>query len=102
VEQATQRHILSLRMGCFCNPGAGEAAFRVDPILLDHLDETGLQAGATLDDLLKFLGIPTGGAIRASFGPVSTFRDAQRLMVLAAEFRDGQIEERQLPPREQC
>lgn len=68
---------ISLRTGCFCNPGAGEYAFE-----LDHRRVTGTIArGAdTVDEYLDLLDLPIGGAVRVSLGLVSSVEDVDRLM----------------------
>jgi hypothetical protein len=46
---------ISLRTGCFCNPGAGEAAFSIDPSALRGLERT---RDGTVDDYLARSGFP--------------------------------------------
>ena len=65
---------ISLRTGCFCNPGAGEAAFAIDRGAL--IASAGRTVG-TLDDYLELLGLPSGGAIRVSVGLASNFADVE-------------------------
>ena len=87
-ELATERRI-SIRTGCFCNPGAGETAEGLT-------EEDVLAAVATGADLTlpRFLQIIThrngksAGAIRVSFGIASNFADAYRFMQFAAGLRD--------------
>jgi selenocysteine lyase/cysteine desulfurase len=87
-ELATERRI-SIRTGCFCNPGAGETAEGLT-------EEDVLAALATGTDLTlpRFLQIIThrhgksAGAIRVSFGIASNFADAYRFMQFAAGLRD--------------
>jgi molybdenum cofactor sulfurtransferase len=93
---------ISLRTGCFCNPGAGEVGFGLSPV---HLQAAALRmrrSSVTKDDLLYWLGMENGGAIRASFGAVSTFRDAERLVRLVQCFRDGPPPMAGLPDRNHC
>ena len=90
---------LSLRTGCFCNPGLGEAAFDIGRLSLLRL--FGRQA-LTIDAYLTELGLPTGGAIRASFGVVSNFEDVRRLIEFVATYRNRNYDNPDLPPREQC
>jgi molybdenum cofactor sulfurtransferase len=87
-ELATERRI-SIRTGCFCNPGAGETAEGLT-------EEDFLAALATGVDLTmpRFLQIIThrngksAGAIRVSFGIASNFADAHRFVQFAAGLRD--------------
>lgn len=67
----------SLRTGCFCNPGASEAAFGITRASLRGADRNG---AATLEGYLTLLGLPSGGAIRVSFGIASTIDDVQRFL----------------------
>jgi selenocysteine lyase/cysteine desulfurase len=65
---------ISLRTGCFCNPGAGEEAFDISRSLLRG--QIGRMAGGTtLDDYLARLGMPSGGAVRVSLGIASSPAD---------------------------
>jgi selenocysteine lyase/cysteine desulfurase len=65
---------ISLRTGCFCNPGAGEEAFDISRSLLRG--PIGRMAGGTtLDDYLTRLGMPSGGAVRVSLGIASSPED---------------------------
>ncbi|GAA2326060.1 aminotransferase class V-fold PLP-dependent enzyme [Streptomyces kunmingensis] len=65
---------ISLRAGCFCNPGAGEAAFAIGAA---QLARTGRHHHGldTIDAYLDHLGLPTGGAVRVSLGLSSTAGD---------------------------
>jgi selenocysteine lyase/cysteine desulfurase len=88
VEELATAEGISLRTGCFCNPGAGEAA--------EELTEADMLAGASDDDisLPRFLRIiehrtgKSAGAIRVSFGLVSNFTDAYRVRQFVAGLRD--------------
>lgn len=65
---------ISLRTGCFCNPGAGEEAFAISRRLLrGQIGRMG--SGSTLDDYLAELGMPSGGAVRLSLGIASSSAD---------------------------
>jgi len=89
VEELAGEHRISLRTGCFCNPGAGETA---EGITAEDI-ETAL---ATTSDLslprfLQFIthrGGKSAGAIRVSFGIASNFADAERFLQFAAGLRD--------------
>jgi molybdenum cofactor sulfurtransferase len=89
VEELAGEQRISLRTGCFCNPGAGETA---EGITADDV----AAALAIRDDLTlaRFLEIVTArggksaGAIRASFGLASNFSDAERFVQFARSFRD--------------
>ena len=85
MDRVAREHNISLRTGCFCNPGAGEAAFTVSrqTLLGGEFGE-----GMILDDYVREIGLPSGGAIRASLGLASSFSDVYRFAGFADEFRD--------------
>jgi molybdenum cofactor sulfurtransferase len=99
VDRVARRHNISLRTGCFCNPGAGEVAFTIDRATLVG-GEFG--AGMALDDYLRLIGLPSGGAIRASLGLASNRADIERFGVFAREFVDLAGVPHDLPPRTAC
>ncbi|RKN32156.1 aminotransferase class V-fold PLP-dependent enzyme [Micromonospora musae] len=91
----------ALRTGCFCNPGSAEAAFGIDPGLLRRAILTHAE---TIDQHLATLRLPTGGAVRISFGLASTAADAQRFLSFAESTyldRSGRADIR-LAPRIRC
>jgi hypothetical protein len=53
---------------CFCSPGAGEVAFTISR---ETLVGGEFGDGMTLDDYIDAIGLPSGGAVRAS--PPATF-----------------------------
>ncbi len=91
---------LSLRTGCFCNPGSGEAAFDIGrPSSLRSFRKPAL----TIDAYITELGLPIGGALRVSFGIASNFQDAQRFVEFVdTTYRNRRCETQNLPPREHC
>jgi selenocysteine lyase/cysteine desulfurase len=89
VERRAAGASISLRTGCFCNPGPGEAA--------EDITEEDIVAGLaanpdlTLPLFLQMIthrGGKSAGAIRVSFGIASNFADAQRFYEFAASLRD--------------
>jgi len=89
VEELAGQRRISLRTGCFCNPGAGETA--------EGITEEDVSAAlAERPDLTLplFLQIVTArggksaGAIRVSFGLASNFADADRVVQFAETLRD--------------
>jgi selenocysteine lyase/cysteine desulfurase len=73
---------ISLRTGCFCNPGVAEYAFGIPrEALLRRAESPGA-------DHLRELGVESGGAVRVSVGLPTTFRDVYRFMQFASSFRD--------------
>jgi len=92
---------ISLRTGCFCNPGATEAAFGLDQRKLRAARRAlGQRADATLDDYLPLVGMQTGGAVRVSLGVVSTLADVEAFLDFAERtYRDRRPELAGLAPR---
>jgi molybdenum cofactor sulfurtransferase len=99
VDRIARRYKISLRTGCFCNPGAGEVAFTISR---ETLVGTEFGEGMTLDDYVQDIGLPSGGAIRASLGVASNFADVKRFMRFATEFVDLTAVPGDLPPRTVC
>jgi molybdenum cofactor sulfurtransferase len=99
VDHLAGLHNISLRTGCFCNPGAGEVAFTISRETL-----VGGEFGdsMTLDDYIGVLGLPSGGAVRASLGLASNFADVDRFTTFAREFVDLAAVPDDLPPRTGC
>ncbi|HKR72238.1 MAG TPA: cysteine desulfurase, partial [Streptosporangiaceae bacterium] len=91
---------ISIRTGCFCNPGAGEGAFA-----LTKADWRRALAGRarTMDQYLDLLGLPSGGALRASVGLVSTLRDVEQFLAFVeTTYQDRAVDVDGLVPREGC
>ena len=65
VDRVAAAHGISVRTGCFCNSGAGETAFSISS---DTLIGAEFGEGMILDDYIKLIGMPTGGAVRVSLG----------------------------------
>lgn len=91
---------ISLRTGCFCNPGVGENAFGLDLTTLKSLRHAKTDS---LDDYLTLIGLPSAGAVRVSFGLVSTVSDVERFVSFAEEtYRNRITDTEGLPPRDRC
>ena len=58
--------------------------------------------GETVDDHLRRVGMPTGGAVRVSLGLASNDADIRGFLAFAAEFRDLECVPQDLPPRLAC
>ncbi|MGH3084777.1 MAG: aminotransferase class V-fold PLP-dependent enzyme [Gaiellaceae bacterium] len=99
VDRVARRHTISLRTGCFCNPGAGEVAFTISRETL-----VGGEFGdaMTIDDYVERIGLPSGGAVRASLGLASNLADIHRFSAFASEFVDLTKVPDDLPPRSGC
>jgi molybdenum cofactor sulfurtransferase len=91
---------ISLRTGCFCNPGAGEVALSIakETIVQNFQREE----RPPFDDFLHAMGLQTGGAVRVSLGLATTFADVYRFMQFAATFLDNVPDDSNLPSRRHC
>ncbi|MCB0699690.1 MAG: aminotransferase class V-fold PLP-dependent enzyme [Chitinophagales bacterium] len=78
VEKDAMTMNISLRAGCFCNPGADEAASNLTIEALRPIFETGekLSYARFIEQVKKF----TRGAVRVSFGHISNFNDAYKFV----------------------
>jgi selenocysteine lyase/cysteine desulfurase len=87
-ELAGERHI-SIRTGCFCNPGAGEAA---EGLTDDDVAMAAREGGMTLPRFVQLMADRhtgrSAGAIRASLGIVSNEADVDRFLEFIASLRD--------------
>ncbi len=81
IEEQANRVNISLRTGCFCNPGAGEVALGISRIELDVcFNGPGHENRLTLDDFRLCIDGKSSGAVRISVGMVSNFKDIQALL----------------------
>ncbi|MDQ3897955.1 MAG: aminotransferase class V-fold PLP-dependent enzyme [Actinomycetota bacterium] len=99
VDELARRHAISLRTGCFCNPGAGEAAFDMEANV-GELPAEGRHM--SIDQYIDAIGLESGGAIRLSLGLVSNHEDVGRFLEFAQLFRDATPSGGVLPPRQGC
>jgi selenocysteine lyase/cysteine desulfurase len=99
VDLLAAAHNISLRTGCFCNPGAGEAAFSLSK---DAMIGVELSGGMTVDEYIARLGLPSGGAVRVSLGLASNFADVDRFLSFATRFCNLADVPPGLPPRAGC
>jgi selenocysteine lyase/cysteine desulfurase len=101
VDRVAERHNVSVRTGCFCNPGSGEIAFSIgkDTLIGGEFDNA-----LIVDEYIRAMGLPTGGAVRASLGLATNFADVYRFVEFARAFVDVTETEipAGLPPRLTC
>jgi molybdenum cofactor sulfurtransferase len=87
VEARANQAGISLRTGCFCNPGGGELALGISAEEL-----TSCFAGArdrlALDEFRRCIDDKSTGAVRVSLGIVSTFEDVYRFVEFVRGFAD--------------
>jgi selenocysteine lyase/cysteine desulfurase len=95
---------ISLRTGCFCNPGAGERAFGLTREVLRARRLRARGPGmSSVDDYLSLVGLPTGGAVRVSLGVASTLADVEAFLDFAERsYRDRWPDLAGLAPRHAC
>jgi selenocysteine lyase/cysteine desulfurase len=100
VARASSACEISIRTGCHCNPGASEGA--------SQLTEQALRAAAqarpqTMDHYIGLLGLPSGGALRASVGLASNVEDIERFLAfLEMTYQDRPADTSGLAPRQGC
>jgi selenocysteine lyase/cysteine desulfurase len=89
VEQMAGDRRISLRTGCFCNPGASEAAFGLTAtLLMEAFTSVGPQSH---DRLAAMMGVDGGGAIRISVGAVTNFADIIAFVRFVESFKDASL-----------
>ncbi|HTU75457.1 MAG TPA: aminotransferase class V-fold PLP-dependent enzyme [Trebonia sp.] len=102
---------ISLRTGCFCNPGAGEWAFGLTRKAIGGIfvRRALLRRGSsrpdmtTVDGYLRVVGMTTGGAVRVSLGVASTLADVEAFLDFAERtYRDRMPDLSGLVPRMNC
>jgi len=85
IEEAANQVKISLRTGCFCNPGAGEQALGISRLELDVcFHGPGHEQRLTLDDFRSCIDGKSSGAVRISVGMLTNFNDVQALLKFCA------------------
>lgn len=98
IESAAAR--ISLRTGCFRNPRVAENAMSLIAKRLRPLYHTKTK---NVDGMIRVIGLPSGGAIRVSFGIASNTADVDRFFDFAIKtYRDRENTAVGLPPRDRC
>ena len=84
IEQKANEANISLRTGCFCNPGAGEVAMGVSRVELDVcFTSPGHEDRLSQDDFRMCFDGKSMGAVRVSVGMVTNFSDIQKFLSFA-------------------
>jgi molybdenum cofactor sulfurtransferase len=90
IEKLAGDRLISVRTGCFCNPGDGEVAHQITrEDMAECFEEPAVPV--TLTDCQRIIEDTTGkvpNTIRVSLGIASTFADVYRFMEFAEGFRD--------------
>jgi selenocysteine lyase/cysteine desulfurase len=87
VEQQANQANISLRTGCFCNPGGGELALGISAEELTACFGPSKER-LTIDEFRRCIDAKSSGAVRISVGLVSTFEDVYRFIQFARGFVD--------------
>ena len=84
IEQQANQANISLRTGCFCNPGGGEIALGLSAgELAACFRQNSQQDRFTIDDFRLCIDGKSSGAVRVSLGLVSNFADVYRFIQFA-------------------
>ncbi|MCP5110690.1 MAG: aminotransferase class V-fold PLP-dependent enzyme, partial [bacterium] len=92
IEEAASRENISLRTGCFCNPGGGEVALGLSKTeLVGCFTQPGVADDRpfTPEDFRMCIDGKSTGAVRVSVGLVSNFADVHRFVEFAKQFVRG-------------
>jgi selenocysteine lyase/cysteine desulfurase len=87
IEAEANKVNISLRTGCFCNPGGGEIALGLSQTELVGCF-TQPQERLTVDDFRLCIDGKSSGAVRISVGLVTNFADVYRFIQFAKSFID--------------
>jgi selenocysteine lyase/cysteine desulfurase len=88
---------ISLRTGCFCNPGAAETGSKISAQDLRRAAES---SDGTMDDYVRRLDLPSAGAVRVSVGLPSNRADVDAFLAFAlTTYRDKFPDRTGLPSR---
>jgi len=87
VEERANRAGISLRTGCFCNPGGGGVALGLSA---EELSSCFVRAAdrLALDEFRRCIDDKSTGAVRVSLGLVTTFADVYRFIEFVLSFAD--------------
>jgi molybdenum cofactor sulfurtransferase len=89
VEARANAANISLRTGCFCNPGGGEVALGISGTELSScFRKPEHETRLSLDDFRLCIDGKSSGAVRVSLGIVSNAADVDRFIDFASSFLD--------------
>lgn len=84
IERRANAQNISLRTGCFCNPGGGEIALGITGTELSQcFRQPGHESRFTIDDFRMCVDGKSSGAVRVSVGLVSNARDVETFVEFA-------------------
>lgn len=89
IEKLANLANISIRTGCFCNPGVGELALGITGGELSAcFRQPGHESRFTIDDFRVCVDGKSSGAVRMSLGVVSNFADVERFLDFAKGLLD--------------
>jgi len=95
IEKLAGERLISVRTGCFCNPGDGEVAHDITrEDMAECFDEP--EVPVTLQQCQRIIQDTTGkvpNTIRVSLGIASNFADVERFITFCCEFTDKTADE---------
>jgi len=84
IEREANKVNISLRTGCFCNPGAGEIALQISQMeLAACFAQPTHRQRLSIDDFRVCIDGKASGAVRISVGMVTNFNDVQSFLTFA-------------------
>ncbi len=84
IERRANARNISLRTGCFCNPGGGEIALGITGTELSQcFRQPGYESRFTIDDFRMCVDGKSSGAVRVSVGLVSNVQDVETFLDFA-------------------
>jgi selenocysteine lyase/cysteine desulfurase len=87
IEELANHVRISLRTGCFCNPGGGEIALGLTGTELSScFRQPAHETHLTVDDFRMCIDGKSTGAVRVSLGIASARTDVDRFLAFAQEF----------------
>lgn len=89
IEKQANAQNISIRTGCFCNPGGGELALGITGTELSAcFRQPGKETRFTIDDFRVCVDNKSTGAVRMSLGLASNFADVERFLDFARGLLD--------------
>jgi molybdenum cofactor sulfurtransferase len=85
IERGAAERGISIRGGCFCNPGAGEIALGLSPGEISACFARG-QARMSYEEFRRCIDDKSSGAVRVSLGLASNFADVEAFVSYARTF----------------
>jgi selenocysteine lyase/cysteine desulfurase len=90
IEAEANKVNISLRTGCFCNPGGGEIALGLSKTELVGCF-TQSEERLTIDDFRLCIDGKSSGAVRVSVGIATNFADVHHFLQFAQDFIDKEL-----------